>query len=225
MTRQELASRIDACTGIGHPASERNPEQAAKLRNIIAVVRVPEKTLVAHMAWSTFLFSDLVHGLLGGRVPFGNEHVRYVGSDDDEALNRGVPRFRADPTAVADLADDSDLTGKVTVPIVTLHAIDDPTAFVEHEAHYRAVIERAGTADLLEQNFVAEAVHSKLNTPEYPTVLAALMRWIEHGEKPTPTAVAAACLAYQKRYGETCAFRPDFHPKPYWTRVYKRDPA
>jgi hypothetical protein len=222
MTRKELAARVEACTGVGKPASERSPEQAANLRNILSVVRIPEKTLVSHMAWATFLFSDVVHNLLGGRVPFGNAHVRYVGSNDDAALNRGVPRFSADSAAVAALAEDSDLTGAVTVTIVTLHAIDDPTAFVEHEAHYRAVLERAGTANLLVQNFVAESVHSKLHTPEYPAVLNALMRWIETGKKPTPAEIAAACPAYQKRYGESCAFRPDFQPRPYDTRVYPR---
>jgi pimeloyl-ACP methyl ester carboxylesterase len=225
MTRKELAARVDACTGVEKPASERSPQQAANLENILSVVRVPEKTLVAHMAWATFLFSDVVHVLLQGRVPFGNAHVRYEGSDDDDALNRGVPRFDADPAAVAALAADSDLTGAVTVPIVTLHAIDDPTAFVEHEAHYHAVLERAGTAALLEQNFVAESVHSKLHAPEYPAVLDALMRWIETGRKPTPPEIAAACPAYQKRYGESCAFRPDFHPRPYDTRVYPREPG
>lgn len=77
------------------------------------------------------------HERLGGRNPFSNRGVRYSGSHDDAALNAGVERFSADPTAVRDLSYDSDLTGRVTVPVLTLHAIDDPTAFVEHEAAYR----------------------------------------------------------------------------------------
>ena len=36
----------------------------------------------------------------GGVSPFGNERVRYVGSNDDAALNAAMPRFKPDPAAV-----------------------------------------------------------------------------------------------------------------------------
>jgi len=79
--------------------------------------------------------------------------VRYAGSSDENALNTGVARYRADASAVAELAQDSDLTGQVTIPTLTLHAIDDPTAFVEAESAYRELRSRAGTQDLLVQTF------------------------------------------------------------------------
>ena len=47
---------------------------------------------------------------------------------------RGVARFQADPKAVAELADDADPTGMVTIPTVTMHAIDDPQVPVEVDA-------------------------------------------------------------------------------------------
>ena len=162
---------------------------------------------------------------LGGRSPFGNEGVRYTGSADDAALNAGVARLQADPQAVAELAEDSDLTGKVTIPTLTLHAIDDPTAFVEHESHYRAVREKAGTAALLVQTFTREHVHSKLHTPEYAAAFAALSRWVDTKQPPEPAALAASCEGYRKAYPETCLFDPAFHPAPYDSRVYPRDPA
>ncbi|MHB0704972.1 alpha/beta hydrolase family protein [Roseomonas mucosa] len=225
MTGKELAERVEACTGAGKPAAERSPEQARNLAAITAVTRVPERTLVSHMNWATFLYRDIVAERLGGRSPFGNEGVRYTGSADDAALNAGVARLQADPQAVAELAEDSDLTGKVTIPTLTLHAIDDPTAFVEHESHYRAVREKAGTAALLVQTFTREHVHSKLHTPEYAAAFAALSRWVDTKQAPEPAAIAASCEGYRKAYPETCLFDPAFHPAPYDSRVYPRDPA
>ena len=136
LTRKELAKRIDACTGINTPAAQRTPAQKQNLANILNVVRIPERTLISHMSWATFMFRDLVQRSLGGRNPFTNVGVRYTGSTDDDALNRGVARFDADPAAVAQLADDSDMTGAIKVPEITMHAIHDPTAFVELETRY-----------------------------------------------------------------------------------------
>ena len=45
----------------------------------------------------------------------------HSGSHDDKALNAGAERFTADPTAVRDLSYDSDLTGKVSIPVLTMH--------------------------------------------------------------------------------------------------------
>jgi hypothetical protein len=42
--------------------------------------------------------------------------VRYTGSTDDTALNRGVARFTADPAATAAIKADGDLTGVLPVP-------------------------------------------------------------------------------------------------------------
>jgi hypothetical protein len=222
MTRKELEARVDECTGIRHPAAERSEAQRRNLANILAVIRVPERTLVAHLAWSTFLFRDLVQKRLDGRDPFDNEGVRYAGSDDDAALNAGVLRYRADPQAVAALAKDADLTGEIPVPVLTLHAIDDPTAFVEFESDYRQRVERAGRGVLLVQTFSDEHEHSKLSDAEYATLLAALRAWVRKGVTPTAQSVADACPAFARKTGEPCLFRPEYHPAPLSAREYPR---
>ena len=149
MTKKELAERVNECTGVKLPAAQRTPQQQRNLRNILAVIPVPERTLGSHMSWSTFMFRDLSQRFLGGRNPFGNAHVVYKGSDDDAALNRGVARYSADPSAVADLAFDADMFGKIPVPVITMHAIDDPTALVEYESAYKDVVQKAGNQDKL----------------------------------------------------------------------------
>lgn len=214
LTRAELARRVDACTGARTPAAQRSERQLANLATILNVVKVPERTLGSHLNWATWLFQDVVQERLGGRNPFGNEGVKYSGSSDDAALNAGVLRYSADAAALAQLAQDSDLTGRVNVPTVSLHAIDDPTAFVELDAHYAQVRERAGTADLLVQNFSDEAEHSYLSEPQYPALLSALVEWIDKGVKPTPQSIAERCKGYEAAYANTCRLLPDYRPAP-----------
>jgi hypothetical protein len=212
MTRAQLAARVDECTGVSKPAAGRTPQQARNLKNIIGVIGIREDELVAHLAWATNLFQDMVQSRLDGRNPFSNIGTVYSGSDDDAALNAGVERFAADPVAVARLAYDADLSGQIMLPTLSIHAKNDPTVFVGVDAIYRDIVAAAGRSDLLVQTFTDEDTHSKLSTPEYAGMLDALMAWIIKGEKPTPTTVAAACETHAATYGEPCKFDTDFTP-------------
>lgn len=222
LTGADLRARVDECTGLQQPPERRSTAQRRNLADILSVLRIPERGLQGHMNWPTFMFADIVHKRLGGRNPFGNEGVVYAGSHDDAALNAGVQRARADPTAVADFAHDGDLSGQVTVPTLTLHAVDDPTAFVENESAYRALRERAGTLALLVQMFTDEREHSYLSTPEYAALMRGLLAWIETGSAPTVAEVAARCDELRAAYGEACRFLPSYLPAPFDARVYPR---
>jgi hypothetical protein len=212
---------VNECTGVRISAAKRTAEQARNLRNILAVIRIPERSLLGNMNWSTFLFRDLVKRL-GGKNPFTNAAVRYAGSDDDEALNKGVPRFSADPGAAAAFAADGKLTGKVALPVLTMHAIDDPVVFVEQDSVYRATLEAGGSGDRLVQTWTREAEHSYLGTPQYAALLEALMRWIDTGEKPSAKSVAALCEKHARRYEGGCHFDVDYRPRPLEARQYPR---
>jgi pimeloyl-ACP methyl ester carboxylesterase len=213
MKREDLEERVNECTGISQPKDKRTPEQAKNLKNILAVTHVPERTLVAHLSWATGLFHDMVWKRLDGKNPFDNSKTVYAGSDDDAALNKGVERFTADPQGVRLLAYDADLTGEIVLPTITMHAKNDPTAFVPLEAHYRDVVEKAGNGDLLVQNFTDEAEHSKLSTPQYAALFSQMVDWIDKGEKPTRQTVAAVCEEKSKVYKEPCRFLQDFQPQ------------
>ncbi len=212
MKRDELEKRVDECTGLSLAKEKRSPEQAKNLANILAVTKVPESNLVAHLAWATNLFQDIVWRRLEGKNPFDNSEVQYNGSDDDAALNKGVERFKADPEARRAMAYDADLTGQIVAPTITLHAKNDPTVFVNHEAIYRQTVEKAGNGDLLQQNFSDEAEHSKLSTPQYAALFSAMLSWIDKGEKPTKQSVAALCEEKRKDYNEACKLLPEFEP-------------
>ncbi len=225
MTSTGLRARLQECTGYQSAPADRTSLQQRNLDDILGVTRIPERTLFSHLNFATFTFRDIVSDRLGGRNPFGNSDVHYTGSHDDKALNAGVERFSPDPSAVRDLSYDSDLTGAVSIPVLTVHAIDDPTAFVEHESAYRASLEGAGTAEHLVQTFTHESEHSSLSDAEYASALAALSAWVETGRKPTPESVAAACPGYDARYGTGCFFDPGYVPAGYESRVYPRSGA
>ncbi|CAA2102783.1 hypothetical protein VVAX_01929 [Variovorax paradoxus] len=228
LTRADLAARVKACTGVGLPAAQRTPEQAAHLKTILSVVKIQERSLVGHLAWGTWLFQDLVQKRLGGRNPFGNIGVVYSGSADDAALNAGVLRYAADPQAKGALAADSQPTGRTALPTVGLHAIDDPTAFVELENSYRRIRDAAGTGDLLVQSFSTEREHSYLSDSEYPALFAALLDWIDKGEKPTPEGFAQRCTTLMPTYDTDgkngCHFKPGWQPPALESRVPSRAP-
>jgi len=221
MKTADLVARVDECTGVRTPKDKRTGAQKKNLANILNVIHIQEKSLVGNMSWSTFLFRDIVRRL-DGKNPFTNEKVRYAGSDDDEALNKGVARFSADPEAARQFASDGKLTGKLPVPVLTMHAIDDPTVFVEQDAHYRSVVDAAGSGDRLVQSWTHESEHSYLSSPEYAAQLEALMDWIEKGEKPTVGKLMALCEKFSKDYDGGCHYAPDFHPRPLETREYPR---
>lgn len=222
MTSTGLRARLEECTGYASDPAERTALQQQNLDDILGVTGVPERTLASHLSFATFTFRDIVSERLGGRNPFSNRGVHYSGSHDDRALNRGVERFSADPSARRDLMWDSDLTGAVAIPTVDLHAIDDPTAFVEHESAYRATRLGAGTADDLVQVFTAESEHSALSDSGYAAAMDALATWVTTGAKPTPASVAAACPGFDATYGSGCFIDPTFAPAPYDSRVAAR---
>lgn len=222
MSAKELEARVNECTGIKLPPALRSDAQKRKLADILGVIRIPERTLVSHLNWATSMFRDVTQRVLGGRNPFSNRKVVYRGSSDDAALNRGVERFDADPQAVAQLSDDSDMLGKIEAPVITMHAIDDPTALVEYEADYREVVARAGHQDKLLQTFTTEQEHSKLADAEYAALFDALMQWIASGKKPSAEQVAAACAQRSVQFAGGCHFDTAFVPQPLFSRVAPR---
>jgi hypothetical protein len=223
MTLEDLATTVDACTGISHAAADRSEPQQRNLANILGVMRFPERMLLRHMQSATFLFRDIAERITQGRSAFGNVDVRYTGSSDDAELNRGVARFAADPAAVALLKADGEPTGVLPVPVVSIHSINDPQVVVEVQAAYRAAVDRAGSGDRLVQAFTDEGEHTGQSAPELAAALDALMQWIEKGTKPTPQSIAAACERGRGTFAGPCSYHPEYSPKPYGTRYYSRE--
>jgi hypothetical protein len=224
LTRKELRARFDACTGDNLAADQRNEHQSEALSEIAKLTKIPQTALFSHLAWATFLFRSIAEHITHGKSPFGNIGVVYKGSSDDAKLNREVPRIAADPEARALLAYDSDPTGQIAIPVLTLHAIDDPTAAVENEAAYRDVVTHAGNERLLVQVFAREHVHSKLSSPLYPAMTDALLAWITRGERPTAQIALDLCRTKQDKYHGDCTIDPTYQVAPFNSRSWPRAP-
>jgi len=218
MTLKEMGVRIDECTGVTKPAGERTDQQKQNLSNIIGVVRIPERMLVRHMQAALFIFRDITLGVAHGQSAFSNVDVHYQGSSDDAALNRGVARFAADATAVSALKADGEPTGALTVPVVSIHSMNDPQAAVESQAAYRSKVNAAGNGARLVQAYTDESEHAAQSPPELAAGLDALMQWIEKGDKPSPQSIAASCGQLRAALEGPCRYHPDYEPKPYSTR-------
>lgn len=209
MTRDALRRRVDACTGIDTPPTQRSSAQAARLADILAVTGVAEAQLVAHLAWGTFHFRDLVQNRLGGGNPFDNSATAYRGSRDDDALNAGVERFAADPAAVARLAYDADLSGQIVRPMLAVHAAHDPVVDAGALKAYRGTVDAAGRGHLYAQAMTDESDHSRMRDATYLTALRALEAWLDAGAtsdtKPDANVLQSTCLALT-RDGDDCRF-------------------
>ena len=221
MTGAELAQRANECLGTGTPAAQRTPAQAQKLKTIVDVLKIPERSVMSHLSWGTFALQDVVTKN-GGVSPFGNANVKYSGSSDDVKLNASIPRFQADPQAVARFAADVDYQGKFAVPVVSGHGIGDSTVMVEGQSVLRQKMTASGKADQLVQVFVNSSEHSYWGDAHYPPLFEALLNWVEKGQKPTPTSISDRCKQLSSTNTADCKFQTDYVVKPIASRIFPR---
>lgn len=222
MSIEDLNQRINACLGLDRPAAQRTADEQRKIKTIVDTLKIPASSIAGHISWATFHFQDVVQMRTGGASPFGNIGAQYVGSPDDTALNASVARYRADPKAIATFAADADPDGRIPVPVLTVHGIGDPTAFVEMDNAFLRTMQKAGTADHLVQTFTSDNTHSYLSDSAYPTLLAALTSWTRGGPKPSPAQIAQQCKQFEPTFGANCRFAPDYQPQPMASRVTTR---
>lgn len=221
ISNADLTQRAEECLGLRKPATQRSPEQAAKLKTIVDVIQVPEGAVLGHLSWGTFTLRDVV-ARSGGASPFGNEGVRYRGSANDEALNTTVLRYRADPAAAARFKADTDHQGRFAVPVLSAHGIRDSTVFAESQHTLRQRMQAAGTAERLVQAFVDSPEHSYWGDAHYPPLFEALLRWVESGEKPSPNSITQRCRALRSADPQACRFEPGHQPQPLASRIAPR---
>jgi pimeloyl-ACP methyl ester carboxylesterase len=221
LTHAELAQRANECLGTGTPAAQRTPEQAQKLKTIVDVLKMPENSVLSHLNWGTFSLQDVVTKN-GGVSPFGNAGVRYVGSSDDVKLNAAIPRFTADPKAVARFSADVNHEGRFVVPVISAHAINDATVFVEGQDVLRQKMKAASKDHLLVQTYVDSREHSYWGDAHYPPLFNALLQWVEKRQKPSPSDIDQQCKQLSSAKPADCRFLPNYAVKPIASRIHPR---
>ena len=119
-------------------------------------------------------------------------------------------------------AEDTDPGGRIPVPVLNVHALHDPIAFVDLQHASRETMRAAGTADRLVQTYTEDFEHSCLGDPQCPALLQQLLAWVTQGTKPTQPSVAEACTAAPLVHGAGCRMVVGFEPLPLASRVTPR---
>jgi pimeloyl-ACP methyl ester carboxylesterase len=224
MKAAELTARVNECLALNKPAAQRSPEQRAKAKLLIDVLRIPESSIQSHIHWGTFTLADVTRRHVG--APIGNLGVRYSGSDNDAQLNAELDkaglRFAADPAARQRFVADVDHQGRFAVPVISAHGIHDATVFVEGQDTLRQRMHSAGRGEQLVQAFVDSNQHSYWGDAMYPPLFNALLDWMDKGVKPTPQGIAKECatrLQAIKTPPTDCKFLPEHTIQPLSSRI------
>ncbi|MCK4776481.1 MAG: hypothetical protein KAT30_16910, partial [Candidatus Krumholzibacteria bacterium] len=112
-----------------------------------------------------------------GHTFFDNTDVMYTGSSDDGALNAGVNRFTATPDADAYMDRWYEPSGKLKIPVVTLHTNRDQVAQIFQEDRYADIVAAAGNSDMLTQHVIDRFGHCAFTLDEQLSAFAELVAW------------------------------------------------
>lgn len=141
-----------------------------------------EQLLGGNPSWNTGVDYDaqLRRSALRGEVA---EAYRRAGLDLQADLDRlaAAPRIAPDPAAVARLATEGGVRGRIAVPTVTLHSTGDGTAPVQNERWYGDRAAALGRSGLLRQLYTARGNHCFFTGAEELTSLQLLLRRVDSG--------------------------------------------
>jgi hypothetical protein len=139
-------------------------------------------TTTQGLLWYSVHATNDARQKLGGQ-PYDNWDRTYSGSDDDAALNAGVRRYRADPSALAALEADYQTTGWIRRPLVTLHTTRDEIIPYWHQPAYEWKLSATGRSALLQHTPVERYGHCNFTSGE---VVVALQRLLAMVDDPPP---------------------------------------
>ena len=125
---------------------------------------------------------------VAGGNPYDNRNRNYAGSDNDAALNQGVERVAADPSARTYLTQFYQPTGRLQRPLVTLHTRRDPVVPFEHALLYARAVDQAGAHSQFVGLVVDRYGHCNFETGE---VLGALAILVDRADIPLSAALRA----------------------------------
>jgi pimeloyl-ACP methyl ester carboxylesterase len=129
---------------------------------------------------------DLTHG----KPPFDNTGVTYHGSPfgagHDAVINATVARYAAYPGAARYMKRYYEPSGRLRVPVLTLHNALDPMVPALHEARLAQAAAAAGYGtNLVQLPLTAAYGHCDMEISEVLNAFGALVLWAEAGIPPT----------------------------------------
>jgi len=118
---------------------------------------------------------------------------------DLRTLQRAA-QISADPAAVTYLTRNIAFTGRIRIPVLTLHTTGDGLVVPENEQAYAHAVRRAGDSRLLRQMFIDRAGHCAFTPAETIAAVQQLLsrmttgHWNDHALRPASMDAAAAAL-------------------------------
>jgi len=106
-----------------------------------------------------------------GHIPFDNQGVTYA----DSAINQGIQRWVGDADALNYVDHYYTPSGRISVPVQTLHTDRDPVVPQWHEGIYATRVTDQGLADLLEQTVVSSYGHCAFTSDQVLTAFDQLI--------------------------------------------------
>jgi pimeloyl-ACP methyl ester carboxylesterase len=151
---------------------------------------------IAENVGRTYTLTDQEKGYLVG-----------LGVDVNSLLQQmnSATEFTSDHNARNYVEHYFDPSGRIKVPILTLHTIGDPLAIPNNESAYRETVEEQGNADLLMQQFTDGKGHCTFTTQQDIAGINAMVHWLETGTRPDPSDF----------FLETLGFKPNYFPGPW----------
>ncbi len=148
--------------------------------------------LAAVTVFNTYNFKELQHR--AGGSPFDNSELIYTGSGDDNALNDGVKRYRADPKARAYTVRWYTPSGELKRPMLALHDVGDPSVVASTAFEYAMLAQRKGNGANFTQQYVRRSGHCVFEPSEIAKAFDQLVNWVDSGHKP-PSGQLPASVA------------------------------
>jgi hypothetical protein len=114
-------------------------------------------------------------------------------------FNRAVVRLRTNRRALRRFRAGNETTGKVKVPLLTLHTTGDGQVPIEQARILQRRVDRARRRRLLVQRVIRDPGHCGFSDIEWEANLKALIRWVERGVRPKGNNVLVRDLRRLRR--------------------------
>jgi pimeloyl-ACP methyl ester carboxylesterase len=114
-------------------------------------------------------------------APYALGPLSAVASDD---FNAAALRLRTNPELQAGFFAGNETTGRIEMPLLTMHTTGDGQVPIEQARILRREVDAEGRDDMLVQRVVRDAGHCGFTTPEQEDGFGALVAWVERGVRP-----------------------------------------
>lgn len=113
-------------------------------------------------------------------------YTRFGTVEEEVALNQAIPRYQADPEAVAYFKKWYTPTGRIKAPLLAVNKLVDDISPVEATHYYERLVQIAGTEELFVQQYMTRVEGPSLLGDEFAAALDQILAWIREGTRPKP---------------------------------------